>query len=243
MYTTISKEATEAIARIIWDILDEWFGDTVIFDPIVVIPSRDLCDEPYIEVYSAYSHDPKVLDPHWQFALEDCVRPHLEELGISPLLHDVFFPRSKRRGRPWGPRPLPPNATIAHAKDLEIYRRRHHDHGDEKFLLKAVSESVVRVTHRDQTGYFGLDREWKDPTRSYTTTRQKDDVCDDGIDGVAVGYRTPADALNTLCGEMLADQLREDVRQASAGQWQGSANRVLRGFLEELPSRPECRRD
>ena len=139
--------------------------------------------------------------------------------------------------------PSTPNATIAHAKDLEIYRRRHHDHRDEKFLLKAVSESVVRVTHRDQTGYFGIGREWKDSERPYTSTRQEDDVCDDGIDGVAVGYRTPADALDTLCGEMLTDQNREDVRQASGDQWQGSARRVLRGFLEELPSRPECRRD
>ena len=83
MYTTISKEATEAIARIIWDILDEWFGDTIIFDPIVVIPSDDLYDEPYIEVYSSYSRDPKVLDPHWQLALDECARPHLEELGVS----------------------------------------------------------------------------------------------------------------------------------------------------------------
>ena len=243
MYTTISKEATEAIARIIWDILDEWFGDTIIFDPIVVIPCRDLYDDPYIKVCSAYIRDPKVLDPHWQLALDKCVRPHLEELGVSPLLHDLFFPKSKWRGRPWGPRPLPPNATIAHAKDLEIYRRRHHDHSDEKFLLRAVSESVVRVIHRDQTGYFGIGREWKDSERPYTSTRREDDVCDDGIDGVAVGYRTPADALDTLCGEMLTDQNREDVRQASGDQWQGSARRVLRGFLEELPSRPECRRD
>ena len=63
MYTTISKEATEEIARIIWDILDESFGDTIIFDPIVVIPSRDLYDDPYIKVHSVYSRDPKVLDP------------------------------------------------------------------------------------------------------------------------------------------------------------------------------------
>ena len=146
-------------------------------------------------------------------------------------------------GRLWGPRPLPPDATIAHAKDLEIYRRRHHDHGDEKFMLKAVSESVVRVSHRDQTGYIGIGREWKDPERPYASTRREDDVCDDGIGGIAVGYRTPAAALDTLCGEMLADQRMEDVRQARAEQWQGSANRVLREFLEELPSRPEGRRD
>ena len=243
MYTTISKEETEKIARIIWDILDEWFGDTIIFDPIVVIPRNDPCDRPYINVYSAYSRDPKVLDPSWQFALKDCMRPHLEEMGISPIIPSGFRPRRKRMGRLWGPRPLPPDATIAHAKDLEIYRRRHHDHGDEKFMLKAVSESVVRVSHRDQTGYFGIGREWKDPERPYASTRREDDVCDDGIGGVAVGYRTPAAALGTLCGEMLVDQRMEDVRQARAEQWQGPANRVLREFLEELPSRPEGRRD
>ena len=99
MYTTISKEETEKIARIIWDILDEWFGDTIIFDPIVVIPRNDPCDRPYINVYSAYSHDPKVLDPRWQFALKDCMRPHLEEMGISPIIPSGFLPRRKRMGR------------------------------------------------------------------------------------------------------------------------------------------------
>ena len=243
MYTTTSKEETEAIARIIWDILDEWFGDTIIFHPIVVIPNNDPYDRSYINVYSAYSHDPKELDQWWQLALGDCMRPHLEELGISPIIPAVFLPRSKRRGLLSRHRSLHPDATIAHAKDLEIYRRRHHDHGDEKFLLKAVSESVVRVSHRDQTGYIGIGREWKDPERPYASTRREDDVCDEGIGGIAVGYRTPAAALDTLCGEMLVDQRMEDVRQASAEQWQGTANRVLREFLEELPSRPEGRRD
>ena len=184
MYTTTSKEETEAIARIIWDILDEWFGDTIIFDPIVVIPNNDPYDRSYINVYSVYSHDLKELDQWWQLALGDCMRPHLEELGISPIIRALFLPRRKRRGRLWGPRPLSSDATIAHAKDLEIYRRRHHDHGDEKFLIKAVSESVVRVSHRDQMGYFGIGRERKDPESPYTSTRREDDVCDEGIGGV-----------------------------------------------------------
>ena len=108
MYATISKEATEEIARHIWDILDKWFGDTIVFDPIVVIPIRDFYDDPYIKVYSAYNHDPKVVDPHWQLALDEYMRPHLEELGVSPILSKVFFPKSKWRGRPWG---VSPSAT------------------------------------------------------------------------------------------------------------------------------------
>ena len=79
MDTTTS---TEAIARTFWENPDEWFGDTTIFDPIVVIRSHDLCDESYIEVYSAYSHDPKVLAPYWQLALDERVSHRLEELGV-----------------------------------------------------------------------------------------------------------------------------------------------------------------
>lgn len=172
MNTTTSKEATEAFDRTIRDILDECFGDTIILEPIVVNPSHDLCDDQYIEVYSVYSRDPNELDPDWQLALDKCVRPDLEELRASPNLHFRFMPGSKWSGPPWGPCPLPTNATTPRTEYLEIFRRRHHDHGDERFLLKAVSESVTRVTHRDQTGYVGIGREWEDASRPYTTTRR-----------------------------------------------------------------------
>ena len=61
MYTIISKEVTGTIARAIWQNSDEWFGDSTIFAPIVVIRSRD----------------PGVLNLFWKLALDRYMRPHL----------------------------------------------------------------------------------------------------------------------------------------------------------------------
>ena len=101
-----------------------------------------------------------------------------------------------------------------------------------------MSESVVRVTHRDQAGYFGIAREWEDSAKPYTSTSREDDVRNDGIGGAAVGYHTPGEALESLCEEMLTDQRDEDARQARAEKWHGPTTSVLRDFLEAMLSGP-----
>ena len=45
--------------------------------------------------------------------------------------------------------------------------RRLYSYKDEEFILEPVSDSVVRVTHRGQTGYFGLKADWE-AARPYT---------------------------------------------------------------------------
>ena len=37
---------------------------------------------------------------------------------------------------------------------------RHYNHGDYGFVLESLSDSLVRVTHRDQTGYLGIIMNW-----------------------------------------------------------------------------------
>ena len=35
-------------------------------------------------------------------------------------------------------------------------KMRKYTVGDAEFILEPISDSVIRVTHREQTGYFGL---------------------------------------------------------------------------------------
>ena len=37
---------------------------------------------------------------------------------------------------------------------------RHYSNGEAEFLLEPMSGSLVRVTHRDQTGYFAINEDW-----------------------------------------------------------------------------------
>ena len=102
MYTTISKEATEAIARIIWDILDEWFGDTIVFDPIVVIPEVDDYGREYLDVYIAYDGQREMLDAKWDVELHLLVMPDVAELGIQTTPSFSFIPRTDWVDENWG---------------------------------------------------------------------------------------------------------------------------------------------
>ena len=252
MATTTPKEVTEEVARIAWELLDERYGNTLPLDRIAVIPKIDRYGDEYLAIYIVYEGRPEMLDTKWALRFPVLMGPELRQLGVDTFPStsyvpsdewgemglDPAMPVNKRNEMGLKPPPPPANATIAHVRDLEVYRKRHHDHGDAEFLLAPVSESVVRVTHRDQAGYFGIAREWEDSAKPYTSTSREDDVRDDGIGGAAVGYHTPGEALESLCEEMLTDQRDEDARQARAEKWPGPATSVLRDFLEAMLSGP-----
>ena len=42
----------------------------------------------------------------------------------------------------------------------QMPRTRIYSDGTNDFILEPVNESVVKVTHRDQTGYIGINVEW-----------------------------------------------------------------------------------
>ena len=50
--------------------------------------------------------------------------------------------------------------------------KRHYNNGDAEFILETVSDAVVRVTHGEQTGYFGLRIDW-DPARPYVRVQYR----------------------------------------------------------------------
>ena len=104
------------------------------------------------------------------------------------------------------------------------------------FILEPLSESVVKVTHRDQVGYFGFNKKW-DPSSPYTHTDYKGFVSDDGMEVMTIfSYSSPGAALNSLCDSMLRDQRKEDARRTNPEERKWAARRVLGEFLEELPN-------
>ena len=114
-------------------------------------------------------------------------------------------------------------------------KKRHYNNGKADFLLEPISDSVVKVTYRDQTGYFGLKRDWE-AARPYTWTTYDSDVHDDGIGGMAVYSLTTAEeALDYLCSALLSAQGKEDSKRINPEQRKSVARQVLREFLEELP--------
>jgi len=114
--------------------------------------------------------------------------------------------------------------------------KTHYNYRDAVFILDPLSESVVRVTHRDQTGYFGFNRKW-DPTSPYALAYGEYSVHSDGIDGgVILAYSSPDAALKALCDSMLRDQRKEDARRINPEERKRAARQVLAEFLDELPN-------
>ena len=103
----------------------------------------------------------------------------------------------------------------------------------EEFILEAISNSVVKVTHREQIGYFGVNRNW-DPAAPYTLTRNRASVHADGIEGYSItSYAKPGGALKTLCGWMLEGQRKLDAGRDSPEDRKNLARWALGEFLEE----------
>ena len=232
MAETISKQMTEAIARVAWELLDERHGDRTLLGPIAAIPDVDHCGREYVRIHIGYSRKFDMLEPSHRPSFTDLIMPYLSEMGVETVPSDFFI-----RNRSWSewllwPHALPENATVACAEDLKVF---NHTHSDSEFLLEPLSKSAVRVTLRDQTGYFGIPRDWEDDLNPYTSTRRVEEVHGDGIGGINVNHLTPDEALASRCTVILDAQVEEDATRTRSGRWQESASGALQEFLEGLP--------
>ena len=113
-------------------------------------------------------------------------------------------------------------------------KKRHYNNGDGEFILEPLSDSLVKVTHRDQTGYLGMNTEW-DARKPFAWTKWRDQTSDDGVNDGFWSYPTPDSALESLCDILLSDQSKEDSRRINPEGRKNAARRVLNEFLEELP--------
>ena len=120
-----------------------------------------------------------------------------------------------------------------------------HNNGQAEFILRSMSESLVRVTHRDQVGYIGVNQNW-DVGKPYTWTYMdrttgpsradmERDARPDGIHGNPFGESTPEEALTLLCNILLETQGEEDSRRINPEERKRSARKVLGEFLDRLP--------
>ena len=102
------------------------------------------------------------------------------------------------------------------------------------FSLEPVNDSVIKVTHRDQTGWIGINTEW-DAQRPYTWATSSSRVTDDGIRSIPINIDTPDSALRFLCRALLSEQSKKDSQKINPEERKAAARRVLQEFLQVLP--------
>ena len=120
-----------------------------------------------------------------------------------------------------------------------------HRSGQAEFILQPVSDSLVRLTHRDQVGYIGINQNWdvaapyswtfRDRTARPGDVDMESFAKPDGIHRNPFGEPTPEAALKVLCNILLDMQRKEDSKRVNPEERKQSARKVLREFLDELP--------
>ena len=104
----------------------------------------------------------------------------------------------------------------------------------ERYVLEQMSPAVVRVTHRDQLGYFGL---YKGGDLKYPFAFQlfEPKSYDEGIGDSLSRATTPESALRTLIHDMREKQRKADEQQINPEARKGLAEWTLQEFLQTLP--------
>ena len=114
-------------------------------------------------------------------------------------------------------------------------QKRQYIFRDVEFVLEPLSESVVKVTYEDQTGYVGLKRDWE-ADRPFTWINWEGDVNEEGIwTDFSYSYPVPEFALEDLCRVLLREQRKQDSQRIHPGERKKAARQIFREFLEEMP--------
>ena len=92
--TTTLATVTDEVANIVRQILEEKFGDSLVFDPIEVIPKVDHDGDEYLHIYMVYDGDVELLDSAWTLGFYGLIRPKLIELGVESLPSKSFVEKS-----------------------------------------------------------------------------------------------------------------------------------------------------
>ena len=94
MVTTTPKEVTDQVIKIVRQLLDEHFGDTIGFDPILVIPKIDHYGDEYLHIYVVYDCDYEKLDPGWTLSFTRLIWPRLIKIGVETLPSKSFIQKA-----------------------------------------------------------------------------------------------------------------------------------------------------
>ena len=93
--TTKLATVTDEVANIVRQILEEKFGDTLVFDPIEVIPKVDHDGDEYLHIYMVYDGDAKLIDTAWSLGFYGLAQLKLIEIGVDTLPSASFVEKSE----------------------------------------------------------------------------------------------------------------------------------------------------
>ena len=102
------------------------------------------------------------------------------------------------------------------------------------FLLQHRSPSTIRVRYQDQTGHFGIQRNW-DPQLPFAWTIGERSTLHEGIDSVFGYGQTPDQVLRELCQYLLREQRKLDAQNNNPEEHKQAARHIMQEMLLELP--------
>ena len=90
-----SDEVLQKVADLAREDMEGHFGDTFVFNPIMVVPKIDHADEEYLHIYIVFDGDQALLDSNWTRGLYGRIGPAMREMGIMSIPNRSFVEKSE----------------------------------------------------------------------------------------------------------------------------------------------------
>ena len=92
---SFSPDTLEKVADIARDLLNERFGNDLVFDPVFAKSLVDHYGDDYIQLYLVFDGDEKKLDLDWTIEMVFEMEPALNEIGVYDLPGKFFIKKSE----------------------------------------------------------------------------------------------------------------------------------------------------
>lgn len=90
-----SDDVLQEVAELVKNDLEGHFGDTFVFDPIVVIPKIDHDEVEYLHIYIVFDGDYDSLEIRWTGELYTRIQSRLLEMGIMSYTSESYVEKSE----------------------------------------------------------------------------------------------------------------------------------------------------
>ena len=90
-----SDDVLREVAELVKNDLEGHFGDTFVFDPIVVIPKIDHDEVEYLHIYIVFDGDFDLVKSRWLDNVYTRMRARLLELGIMSYTSESYVEKSE----------------------------------------------------------------------------------------------------------------------------------------------------
>ena len=90
-----SDDVLREAGELVKNDLEGHFGDTFVFDPIVVIPKIDHDGDEYLHIYIVFDGDFDLLEIDWTGRLYTRIKSRLREMGIMGLTSESYVEKSE----------------------------------------------------------------------------------------------------------------------------------------------------